>query len=207
MALTNAERKKRYIEKLKADGKYGEFLKENRLKIGLQQLPKCVREKTKRLDREYNRKKTARWRARKRESGRHVDQQPEQQSEARASRNEKRLDKSSWKSQKVTPAFEKKKFVVKKILKSFDPEDVQEMINEIHPKKVGKRDCRKLKDPVTGDKETKQIRYLMHKLSDFHQLFLKHMENGEQCTSVGISKFSSLRPTHVKLMNCTPFDQ
>lgn len=70
-ALTAAERKKKYIEKMKATGQYDDFKKkkaaderdrQKRNKIGLEQLPKAVREKTKRLSRERNRNKAATYR-------------------------------------------------------------------------------------------------------------------------------------------------
>lgn len=281
--LTSAERKKKYIEKLKADGKYDDFLKkkaadersrQQRIKIGLDQLPKAVREKTKRVNREYVRRQVAEYRARKRSinsKNESTSSKPELSAEERQSKqspddNGPYKTKSAWAKavgkvkRSLPPASDKKKFVLTKVLRTFDKSDVLNMVNESHPNQIPKRkglapdvvdeiktfyerddisrispnmrDCRKFKDPATGVKEIKQMRYLMYKLTDVYKLYLRHTQNGkilffiffgfvivlcgswglsstgdEQNTPVRLSKFSSLRPSHVKLVNSTPLDQ
>ncbi|KAJ6639674.1 hypothetical protein Bhyg_12421 [Pseudolycoriella hygida] len=71
------------------------------------------------------------------------------------------------------------------------------------------RDCRSFPNPVTGTKEIKQIRFLMYKLSDVHKMFVKHSQSDEngRNAQVGLAKFCSLRPPHVKLVNSTPLAQ
>lgn len=41
------------------------------------------------------------------------------------------------------------------------------------------RDCRKFIDPMTGSKEMKQVRYLMHRLEDVYKLFVKYIQKGK----------------------------
>lgn len=234
--MTSAERKKRYIDKLKADGKYEDFLKnkandersrQHRIKIGLEQLPKAVRERTKRVNREYIRRNVVKCRARKKEiknesqSGqpsvsattKEESQSGQAQVLVPSEENGPYKTKSAWvkavgKVKRSLPsASEKKKFIVTKMLRMFDKSDVLDMANQTHSNKIPKKnglapdivnevklfyerddisrispnmkDYRKFKDPVTGTKEMKQIRYLMYRLSDVHQLFLRHMQNGE----------------------------
>ncbi|KAJ6639488.1 hypothetical protein Bhyg_12234 [Pseudolycoriella hygida] len=208
MPLTSAERKQRYIAKLKADGKYDDFLKKKahdersrqyRLKISLEQLPKAQTEKTKRMNREYVRRKVAKCRARKK--GNNSESQSIQQAKASTSAEENGpyKTKSAW---------------TKAVGKMFNEEDARDMVNLSHPKsrplikKKGlnpeiidaiklfyerddvsrispnMRDCRSFPNPVTGTKEIKQIRFLMYKLSDVHKMFVKHSQSDENQASV-----------------------
>lgn len=41
------------------------------------------------------------------------------------------------------------------------------------------RDCRKFVDPTTGSSEMKPIRYLMHKLEDVYNMFVKYVQHGK----------------------------
>lgn len=217
---------------MKADGKYEDFLKkkandersrQHRIKIGLEQLPKAVRERTKRVNKEYIRRNVIKCRARKKENNLKNESQSEQPSVSTTTNGESQSvtsekngpynTKSAWvkavgKVKRSLPsASEKKEFVVTKILRMFDKSDVLDMVHQAHPNKIPKKnglapdivaevklfyerddisrmspnmkDYRKFKDPVTGTKEMKQIRYLMYRLSDVHRLFLRHMQNGE----------------------------
>lgn len=116
------------------------------------------------------------------------------------------LSKAVAKVKRALPSSsEKKKAVVKKLLGSFDMKDHQDIVNVAPKTKSSKglksevidsvksfyerddisrispnmRDCRKFKDPITGTKELKQIRYLMYKLSDAHKLFVQHIQKGK----------------------------
>lgn len=233
-ALTAAERKKIYFEKLKATGHYEDYKKKKaaderdrqlRIKNGLAQLPKAVREKTKRLTRENNRKKAAVCRRRKREkmglTDRNAnDSQPCKPTNSTTTNHDdikpykttSAVSKAVIKVKNALPSMsDKKKIVVKKLLRSFDAKDRQEIIADVayKPKssKSSKklksdviamvnafyerddisrispnmRDCRQFKNPLTGVKETKQIRYLMYKLCDVHRLFVQHTEKGKIC--------------------------
>lgn len=227
--LSNAERKKRYIEKLKETGKFDEFKKKNadyvkkkreRIQVGLTSLPKYVREKTKRLNREYNRKKTAEYRQRKKESkGFLVDttnhlplvnrkaQSDKMQPEDGSFKTPSALQKAATKIKRSLPStLPKKKQALTKVLKTFKPEDIQDMFTETKTKpKVTKgvkqfdidkvrafyerddisrmspnvKDCRKFADPATGVKEYRQLRFLMYKLAVVYSMFEKYVKNGK----------------------------
>lgn len=183
------------------------------VKIGLEALPKNVREKTQRLQRKYNRRKVAEHRQRKKEEKgvlveitNHVSSvviQPEEGSYKTTSA----LNKAVAKLKLALPSTsQKKKQAVAKLLKSFDPIDVQDMvaINTTQPKRTkaispsdidqvkafydrddisrmspNVKDCRNFVDPITGTKEYKQLRFLMYKLADVYAMFEKHVQNGE----------------------------
>ncbi len=214
------------MEKLKATGQYESFKKkkaadekrrQHRIKNGLEQLPKAVREKTKRLNREYSRKKAAEYRRRKKEEiGQLVEDKSVQSQPNKANvtdelgpyNTKSALSKAVAKLKRACPSSsDKKRVVVKKFLRSFDQEDLDEVVT-VSKKPINKgtkglkadvidavkafyerddisrispnmRDYRKFKNPVTGIKEQFQIRYLMYKLSDVHKLFLQHMQKGK----------------------------
>ncbi|XP_037049030.1 uncharacterized protein LOC119083416 [Bradysia coprophila] len=67
------------------------------------------------------------------------------------------------------------------------------------------KDAKYFRNPVTGQKELKQLRHLIFKLSDAYTKFVKeyHREHKSD-PSVKISKFCDLRPQHVLLMGETP---
>lgn len=220
------------MEKLKATGQYEAFKekkaaderqRQQRLKNGLAQLPKAVREKTKRIIRENNRKKAAVCRRRKKEKMGLADhnsvESPTSTKQTtdgitKPNKSKSAEYKAVTKANRALPSMpEKKIVVVKKMLRTFDAKDIQDIIADVtnKPKSLkgskglrpdviamvkafyerddisrispNMRDCKKFKDPVTGVKETKQIRYLMYKLRDVHRLFVQHIENGKFCES------------------------
>lgn len=225
-ALTNAERKKKYLDKIKANGQFDEFKKkknvlekcrQNRIKNGLEQLPKAVREKTKRLNRAYNRKKVSECRQRKKNAM--ASSEPKAQP-SRATYSEQTvgthsvvgpyntdsaLSKAAAKLKRALPSTsEKKVAAVRKFLRCFKEDEYQQIVcdekksrptrgikpdvinlvksfyekDDISRISPNMRDCRKFKDPITGIKESKQIRYLMYRLRDVYSLFLRHIREG-----------------------------
>ncbi|KAJ6639290.1 hypothetical protein Bhyg_12033 [Pseudolycoriella hygida] len=232
--ITNAERKKRYIEKLKKDGKFEEFKEKNaaeqkkrreRLSAGFKAFPKHVRARTERLIREYNRKKVAEHRQRKRQQlGLEVVPTASNESSVETVKTDdglyktkSALAKAVAKVKRALPStVPKKKQVVLKILKSFGPNGLEDATATIEKKgheAVSKSDiamdCRKFKNSVTGVKEYQQIRYLQYKLTDVYALFVKHIkeDNDENTPPVIFSKFCDLRPRFVKLVGETPLNQ
>ncbi len=266
------------MDKLKANGQFDEFKKKknaaekcrlDRIKKGLELLPKAIREKTKRLNRAYNRKKVAECRQRKKNSS--VSSEPNAQisqpthskqtdgphTNTGPYKTDSAMSKAAAKLKRALPSTsEKKVAAVRKLLRCFNETEYQQIVcvetkptstRGIKPDVINLvksfyqrddmsrispnvRDCRKFKDPITGIKESKQIRYLMHRLSDVYSFFLRHIRkgsviesgillcfimtrfvpftgNGEEDPPIGLAKFCSLRPSHVKLVSSTPLDQ
>lgn len=227
--MTNAERKKRYIEKLKQSGKFEDFKKANAAKAkarrdsiiaGLEALPKNVREKTKRLERQYVRRQVAKHRQRKKEkNGQSSVEITESQSLPTSSVPVRPEDgsykttsaacKAVTKLKRAMPkTSQKKKEAVGKLLKSFSPADLHDILAMVNPNSKPKqtkglraseidrvkafyerddisrmspnvKDCRKFVDPITGNKEYKQLRFLTYKLADVYGMFVKHIQNGK----------------------------
>ncbi|XP_037025686.1 uncharacterized protein LOC119077393 [Bradysia coprophila] len=252
MPLTNAERRKKYVEKLKANGEYESFkqkkaasekARRDRLKIGLDKLPKAEREKVKRVNRTYMRKKVAEYRQRKKGlpvektgTSSNASNLSEGQSEA-GYKTTSALHKAVAKLKRALPSTSgKKKEAVSKLLLTFDENDQSDIARRVSGVKTrptralssgitdsvisfyerddvsrmspNMRDCRKFVDPKTGVKEEKQIRYLMYKLSDVYDMFVRHFQNGDDTMEVPLklTKFTELRPNHVKLVNQTPLE-
>lgn len=224
-ALTSAERKKKYLDKLKANGQFDEYKKKknaaekcrlDRIKNGLELLPKAVREKTKRLNRAYNRKKVAECRQRKKiananpdtrlSESTHSKQTVESHTNSGPYKTDSALSKAAAKLKRALPSTsEKKVAVVRKFLRCFSETEYQQIVcvekkptskrgikpdvidivksfyhrDDISRISPNVRDCRKFKDPITGMKELKQIRYLMYRLSDVYSLFLQHIQKGK----------------------------
>ncbi len=220
-ALTNAERKKRYLEKLKTSGNFVVFKQKNaenarkrrnELKNGVEKLPKKDRESIKRKNREYSRRKQNEYRQRKKEAKGIASTSTDVGTMLSVSKNESyktpsALNKAVAKLKRAAPkTLQKKKDAVAKFLKTFDPEDVQEMVGSSLNKRKGTRNispslvsevtafyerddisrmspnvkhCKKFDDPTTGTKEFKQIRFLMYTLSDVYEKFKKQMRIGE----------------------------
>lgn len=225
-ALTNAERKKKYLDKLKANGQFDEFKKKknaaekgrlDRIKNGLELLPKAVREKTKRLNRAYNRKKVAECRQRKKNAIASTDPEAQLRQPTHSKqtvgphiktgpyKTDSAMSKAAAKLKRALPSTsEKKVAAVRKFLRCFNETEYHQIVcvekkptstREIKPDVINlvksfyqrddisrispnMRDCRKFKDPITGIKELKQIRYLMYRLSDVYSLFLRHIQKG-----------------------------
>ena len=219
--LTSAERKRKYIEKLKADGKFEQFKKDNaskakqkrdRIKVGLNGLPKNIRERTKRLQREYTKRKVAECRQRKKADGAGAPIKittcpTESERIIEPYRTPSALAKAVSKVKRALPSTtEKRKEVIRKIFKSLDPADQQEIVSgktdrsqgskrlstsvvdevvqfyardEISRISPNVKDCRKFFNSSTGAKEYKQIRFLIYKLTDVYAMFVKHIQEGK----------------------------
>ncbi|KAJ6635072.1 hypothetical protein Bhyg_13655 [Pseudolycoriella hygida] len=187
----------------------------NKLTVVKENLPLAEREKTKRLQRAYNRKKLAEFRERKKEKdglvvpvsaeGNRPDQTTKQASDG-SYKTSNALFKAVTKAKKALPvAPAKKKLVVSKILNSFNTEDRQDIVSSNMPKakptkgitsdvvmliqdfyerddisrmSPNARDCRKFFN-TSGEKEVKQIRHLMYKLTDAYDLFVKDFQKGK----------------------------
>lgn len=144
---------------MKENGQFEEYKKKkaedakkrrDRVKVGLNALPKRERERTKRLNREYNRKKTAEYRCRKKkQEGILVDATNHLPSVKHTTRSdpitdgyktESALNKATAKIKRSLPSNSTKtKQAVSKLLKSFDAKDIQEMIaphTETKPKRT-----------------------------------------------------------------------
>lgn len=227
--MTNAERKRKYLENLKASGKYDDFKKDNaayqkqrrtKINAGVEAFPKRERERIKRQNRNYIRKKVAECRQRKKpESAVRAITTSNVSSIANIEGSYKTasaLAKAVAKVKRALPSTaQKKKQVVAKILKSFNSNDLEDVItNDISNTKRTRlsatdidivrsfferddisrispnvKDCRKFVNPSTGDKEFKQLRYLQYKLADAYSLFVKHIKNGKiQNNRVSIRK-------------------
>lgn len=231
---------------MKASGKYDEYKtkkaaaeknKRNRVNSGLEQLPKAVREKTKRLNRAYSRKKAAEYRQRKKGLTAGIANVTPSTAPSKSEESYKTssaLTKAVAKVKRALPSTSaKKKEVVAKLLLSFDVKDRQEIVSnkaiEAKPTKgvssnvvelvqcfyerddisrmsPNMRDCRKFVDPVTGANEVKQIRYLMHKLSDVYSMFITHIQNGKLKSAKSYIVSSDLSDGHIRNLNgkCKP---
>lgn len=135
------------MDKLKASGKYetykkkkaaGERKRRNGIKNGLEELPKAVRERTKRVHRAYSRKKTAEYRQRKKgllvdvtnnvspASPIVVPNKPE-----KAYKTASALSKALAKLKRALPSTTpKKKEVISKLLRTFDDKDRMEIVED-----------------------------------------------------------------------------
>lgn len=120
------------------------------------------------------------------------------------------LDKAVAKMKRAAPSTTvKQKQAVCKYLKSFKPNDLEEIVQTIEGKTIkakstraisstviesvkafylrddisrmspNMRDCRKFVDPTTGLSEVKPLRYLMYKLEDVYHMFVKYVQNGK----------------------------
>lgn len=250
--MTNAERKKKYLEKLRAAGEFEAF-KQNkaanekqrreRIRRGLELLPKAVKEKTKRLNNAYMRKKHAEYRQRKKGLSTETTSSsslpsissnslPSTSSSSLPSTSSSSLTTTSSNSfpsapetgyktpsalykavgklQRAMPSTTvKRKEAVSKLLNTFSEKDRDDIVtftcktvktkpstralsptviesvksfyerDDISRMSPNTRDCRKFVNPATGAKEEKQIRYLMYKIMDVHQMFVKHVQNGK----------------------------
>lgn len=138
---TNAERKKKYLDKLKANGDFDTYKQKraadakdrrDRIKNGLEQLPKAVREKTKRLNRAYSRKKQAEYRRRKNGSlaqptAASPNVVPSKSGDGYKTASA--LSKALSKVKRALPATStKKKELVSKLLHSFNADEQAEII-------------------------------------------------------------------------------
>lgn len=133
--------------------------RQHRIKIGLEQLPKAVRERTKRVNREYIRRNVVKCRTRKKESNIKNESQSgtpsvsattkeesqSGQAQVTSEKNGPYKTKSAWvkavgKVKRSLPAAsEKKKFIVTKMLRMFDKGDVLDMVNQTHSSKIPKK--------------------------------------------------------------------
>lgn len=212
------------MEKLKANGEYEDYKKKkaadeknrrDRIKVGLEQLPKAVKEKTKRLNRAYSRKKMAECRQRKKEllvecktssSNASINTPPTKPEKGYNTASAR--SKAFAKLQRVLPSTTaKKKELACKLLQTFDETDRLEIVENrlFEPKPAARglspsviemirsfyerddisrmspnmKDCRKFINPDTGCKEVKQIRYLMYKLDDVYNMFVRHIQKGK----------------------------
>lgn len=205
---------------MKTDGKFEQFKKDNAskakqkrdgIKVGLNGLPKNIRERTKRLHREYTKRKVAEYRQRKKADGAGAPIKittcpTESEKVVEPYRTQSALAKAVAKVKRALPsATEKKKEVIRKILKSLDPVDQQEIVSDNTDRRQGAKrlstsvvdevvqfyardeisrispnvkDCRKFLNSSTGAKEYKQIRFLIHKLTDVYAMFVKHIQEG-----------------------------
>lgn len=160
--LTHAERKKKYLEKLKANGQFDAYKKKkadsakerrDRIKVGLEQLPTAVREKTKRNNRAYMRKKVAEYSQRKK--GLPVVNTALVASSSSSSmpedgyRTTSVLDKAVAKMKRAEPSTAtKKKQAVSKYLKSLDPKDLAEIVQAVTTKTIKAKSSRAIKSSV-----------------------------------------------------------
>lgn len=146
--LSSAERKKRYTEKLKETGKFEEYKQKNavdakkrrdRIKVGVDALPKRIREKTKRLEREYNRKRVAKCRQQKKEANgvlvettNHLPlvKHKTQPDRPYGYKTSSARQKAATKIRRSLPSTSEKTIeALGQLLKSFDPNDVKRMID------------------------------------------------------------------------------
>lgn len=157
-ALTAAERKKKFIDKLKTTGKYDDYKKkraaderhkQQRIKNGLELMPKAVREKTKRLKRDYNRKKAAKYRLRKRNEkigapSPKKEHSPPSETVTTNSiepyKTASAVSKAVAKLKRALPSSPaKKKVVLKKLLQSLDESDSSQIVGEAISSNNGKK--------------------------------------------------------------------
>lgn len=149
-ALTNAERKRKYLDKLKANGQFDEFKKKknaaekcrlDRIKNGLELLPKAIREKTKRLNRAYTRKKVTECRQRKKnaivssEQTAHLSQPTAlsqtvgPHTKACPYKTDSAISKAAAKLKRALPSTsEKKVAAVRKFLRCFNETEYQQIV-------------------------------------------------------------------------------
>lgn len=208
------------MEKLKANGGFesyrkkksaGEKVRRNRIKNGLEQLPKAEREKTKRLNRAYSRKKMAEYRQRKKgllqQAKDKISPSTAPTETEKAYKTASAMSKALKKLKRALPSTTaKKKVLVSKLLKTFDDKDRLEIVEnkfvEVKPTRgispeviemvksfyerddisrmsPNMKDCRKFLNPTTGLKELKQIRYLMYKVDDVYNMFVRYVKNGK----------------------------
>lgn len=229
--MTNAERKKKFLEKLKASGSFDAFIQEraadekrrrDQRKAGLLSLPKAEREKKLRLNRAYSRKKMEESRQRKKPKHNAASETTtaspiQKKNVLKDSYNtSSALQKAAAKIKRSLPSAPiKKKQALAKVLHSLDKKDFQEVVenkvnidgdaisatspkssratspddielvrsffekDDVSRMSANMRDCRKFYNPVTFTKELKQTRFLMYRLTDVYNLFVKHIQNGE----------------------------
>lgn len=185
----------------------------DRIKAGLEKLPKAVREQTKRVNRAYNRKKVSEYRQRKKGAAVETTAVASNSSPSISDEGYKTtsaLDKAVAKMKRAAPSTAvKKKQAISKLLKSMNPKDLEEIVqvatgktikakstraisssviesvnafylrDDISRMSPNSRDCRKFVDPITGSIELKPIRYLMYKLFDVYNLFVRFVQKGE----------------------------
>lgn len=72
----------------------------------------------------------------------------------------------------VKPARGIKQSVIDMIKSFYERDDISRM-------SPNTKDCRKFNNPSTGCKEMRQIRYLMYKLDEVYNMFIKHVQNGK----------------------------
>lgn len=127
---------------MKANGEYEAYKqkknssqneKRDRIKVGLQQLPKAEREKIKRLNREYSRKKMAECRRRKKGLSAEIVVQSTAKTSPNTSENGYKtasaLSKAFTKLKRALPsAPAKKKQLATKLLRTFNDTDQQEIV-------------------------------------------------------------------------------
>lgn len=213
------------MEKLKADGGYeaykqkraaSEKSRRERLKAGLDKLPKTEREKLKTLNRTYMRKKVAEYRQRKKglpaTSVTTAPTTPATESEIGYKTKSARY-KAVGKIKRSLPSTTVKKVeavsdllggfdvnlrnsilanvtgkpksrptralkssIIESVIEFYQRDDISRMSPNV-------KDCRKFVNSMTGEKEEKQLRYLIYKLSDVYEMFLRHIRNGKISTS------------------------
>lgn len=202
------------MEKLKASGEFDAFKqtkaddakrRRDRIKKGLKELPKAEQEKTKRLNRSYSRKKQAEYRQRKKGLLAKSENVPPNALPGKTETGYKTASARSKAFSKLKRALPstsaKKKELVSKLLRSFDPDERMEIVHgkpdetkaskgtspsviemvqafyerdEVSRMSPNVKDCRKFINDATGCKEVKQIRHLQHKLEDVYNMFVKH---------------------------------
>lgn len=145
--MTNAERKERFINKLKSTGKFEEFKNKNaaeqrkrraRRNAGIETLPEREKVKIKRQNREEYRAKAAEYRRRQRETrggfietAISVSSATLDKSDDGLYKTKSALAKAVAKVKRALPATTpKKKQVIRKILQSFNSDDLKDILPE-----------------------------------------------------------------------------
>lgn len=229
--MSAAERKKKYLEALKANGKMDEFRKKhaaqekqrsNRAKERLKLLPRKIQALTTRLKLERARKATARHRERKRQ--RIIMSESDTKASVANNNNQSyKTDSARYKAaakikRALPSASQKKREAFKTVLESFNSADRQFIIGseEVRAKQTRKskvtpaiveeiqafyerddisrmsanvKDVRSFVDPVTGSEEMKQTRFLMYKLPEVYDMFVKNMQNGKKTFISSVARF------------------
>ncbi|KAJ6647661.1 hypothetical protein Bhyg_02884 [Pseudolycoriella hygida] len=176
MVLTNAEKKQRYIEKLKASGRYEAFKKKKAF------VEKCRQERIK-----------EEWLLKKRQAKTsaivtHLDPGTTSNCLGQVYNAKSALSKATKKvkhkndrndiivavtsPKKEMPAKSIETDVINAVLCFYERDDVSRMSPNM-------RDCRNFKCPDTGVKTLKPIRHLTYKLNDVYNMFLKHIKKDE----------------------------
>lgn len=224
MALTAAEKMKRHRQKLKDQGKYDDYKKKHKeeaqkyrekKKKQLSKLRQELREDLKSEERRKTRERVAKCRALKKT-------QNENQSPT-VYRSVKSLGKATNRVKKSLPQSPRKRIVVvRKLFETFvgdsssqesnsqksntlalSPETI-DLVKSFYERDDVSRQAPGLKDVTTvkenGLKQKIQTRHLYSSIRETHALFYSEFEG----MKIGKSKFSELRPHHVKVSSKLP---